>query len=167
MPEQENNPSALPADERIHLVEQQLETLQRQLQSRSEELGTAEAQRDEARQQLVMADNRLAVERLLSQAGVVDVEAASLLLSRRLDLAEEIESDAISRAVEKLLLDKPFLRSAPPAGLPPRSSSAKSSAASLSARLAQTAERAARSGDRRDVAEYLRLRRRMALSQNK
>ncbi len=167
MPEQVNNPSALPADERIQVVEQQLENLQRQLQSRSDELGTAEAQRDEARQQLIVADNRLAVERMLTQAGVVDVEAAALLLSRRLDLAEELDTEAITRGVEKLLLDKPFLRSSPAATLPPRSASAKSAGAGLSAKLAQTAERAARSGDRRDVAEYLRLRRRMAMSQKK
>ena len=151
------------AEGHLREVEQQLEAAQSRIQQRDDELATAEAQRDEASTQLVVVENRLAAERLLTQAGVVDLETASVLLSRRLDLAEEVDAEALARGVEQLLLDKPFLRSpgtARGASLPPKTASPRDAAAAPAARLAQAAELAARSGDRRDVADYLRLRRR-------
>ena len=61
-------------------------------------------------------------------------------------------------SVEQLLLDKPFLvkRATP---LPPATASARADRPGTFAQLAQAADRAVRTGDRRDVAEYLRLRR--------
>lgn len=148
------------AEGRLTQIEQQLTQLQEQLQQRAEELATAEAQRDEARQQLTQMGNQTAVDRLLVQAGVVDLEAAHLLLGKRIDLGDELEPDQIESSVQQLLVDKPFLRGSTP--LPPKSASARGSAGSLTARIAQAAQRAVASGDRRDVAEYLRLRRQAA-----
>jgi hypothetical protein len=134
----------------------QLADLQAALAERTAALGAAEAQRDEARARLVEAENRRAAERLLGASGVVDLEAAELLLGRRIDLtAEELDTAALRRSIEQLLLDKPFLRAARP--LPGRTGGVRR--AGHSGELADAAERAARSGDRRDVAEYLRLRR--------
>jgi hypothetical protein len=147
------------AEARIQELEQSLEELQAQLERRSEELGTAEAQRDEARHQLGVAESRMLAERLLSQAGVVDIEAASLLLTKRIELGDDLDQETLSRSVEQLLLDKPFLRGAPAAPLPPATAAARGQAPSPAARLSQAAERAAQTGDRKDVAAYLRLRR--------
>lgn len=146
------------AEVRLHELEQQLKDVAAQLEGRSEELAVAEAQRDEARMQLTAAGNQRSAERLLAEAGVVDLEAAGLLLGKRMDLGEELDAEAIRRGVEQLLLDKPFLahRSAP---LPPSTASPRSSQAGSFAQLAEAAEQAVRSGSRRDVAEYLRLRR--------
>jgi len=145
------------AEGRLTQLEQQLTQLQGQLQTRSDELATAEAQRDEARQHMTQMNNQFSVDRLLIQAGVVDMEAARLLLQNRVDLGEELESTDIEQAVQQLLVDKPFLRVG--SAFPPKSASASRGGASLTARIANAADRAVESGDRRDVAEYLRLRR--------
>jgi TolA-binding protein len=151
------------AEERLQQVEQQLKEVQQQIERRSDEIAQAEAQRDEARQQIVEMHNRLLAQRLMGQAGVIDLEAACTLLQGRLDLGEELDEEAIARSVEGLLLDKPFLRpSSPP--LPPATASARMPAAAGVAQLAQAADRAARSGGRKDVANYLRLRRQAASS---
>ncbi|MBS3734485.1 MAG: hypothetical protein KGY99_06110 [Phycisphaerae bacterium] len=152
------------AEGRAQQLEQQLEDLRTQVDRHSDQLATAEAQRDETRQHLAAAENRLAAERLLADAGVGDLEAASLLLAQRVDLGEELERDELARQVEQLVVDKPFLRGGARggAGLPPASASSRASDAPLGARLAQAADRAIRSGDRRAVADYLRLRREAA-----
>ncbi len=151
------------AENHLQQVEQQLAELKGQLDHRNEDLALAEAQRDEARTQLLVAGNQRAVERLLMEAGVVDLEAAHLLLSKRMDLAAEPDDEAIRRGVEQLLLDKPFL--VRPAGaLPPSSASPRPEKPGPFAQLAQAAERAVRTGSRRDVADYLRLRRQGAVA---
>jgi hypothetical protein len=152
------------AEGRLQELEQQIKGVQEQLDHRSKELGLAEAQRDEARHQLIVGENRSKAERMLAEAGAVDIEAASLLLSKRVDFGEELNADGLARRVEQLLLDKPFLRGSPPAGLPPKTASARASGAAGLAQLTRAADRAASSGDRRDVAEYLRLRRAAARS---
>lgn len=146
------------AEGRLHELEQQLADLRAQLDHRNEELAVAEAQRDEARVQLVATGNQRRAERLMIEAGVVDLEAASLLLSKRIDLAGELEEEAVRRGVEQLLLDKPFLVR-PSASLPPSTASPRSEKPGSFAQLTKAAERAVQSGSRRDVAEYLRLRR--------
>ena len=147
------------AEERLEQFQQQAKDLQTRLEQREKDLGLSEAQRDEARHQLVAVENRSRAERMLGEAGVVDIEAASLLLSKRVDFGEELDGEAITRRVEQLLLDKPYLRGGPSGTLPPKTASARSAPAGGIAQLTRAADRALASGDRRDVAEYLRLRR--------
>jgi len=151
------------AEGRIQSFEQQLKDLQDKLEASSKNLGLAEAQRDEACHQLLVAENHSLAERMLGGAGVVDIEAASLLLSKRVDFGQEIEAESLARRVEQLMLDKPYLRGGPTATFPPKTASARSPGAGL-AQLTRAADRAVASGDRRDVAEYLRLRRQAARS---
>lgn len=163
---QPDSPGLVPVAEsikyrrRAQQAERRAEELERRLAERADQLATAEAQRDEAAQQLAATENRAAAERMLTEAGVADLEAASLLLARRVDLAQPAEGDSLRTAVEQLLLDKPFLRSAAPQ-LPPTSAGERGGAP-LGAQLAQAADRAARQGDRRSIANYLRLRRQAA-----
>lgn len=138
-------------------LQQKVRQLEESLQRREDELATAEAQRDEMQTRLVETENRTVVERALNQAGVVDVEAAALLLSRRVDLTGEVPPDELTSAVEQLLLDKPFLRAQPPA-MPPSTRTGRDGP-DVAARMADAAQRAVASGNRRDVVEYLRLRR--------
>ncbi len=154
------------AENRVQEIEQQLKELQTQLEGRTEQFGQAEAQRDEAFQALRGTENRLAAERLLAGAGVVDLETAGLLLAGRIDLSAPIEPDPLSQSIEQLLIDKPFLRRPIQPSLPPATASAKHGASSSLAQLSQAAERAIQSGDRRDVAEYLRLRRNTSTSRS-
>jgi len=151
------------AESQIQQLAGQLDQLRSDMEAKDDQLATAEAQRDEAQAQLTVTENRLTAERLLSQAGVVDIEAASTLLAQRIDFEEQLGADALSDGIEKLLVDKPFLRSSA-APLPPATASARPGRPTTAGQLASAAERAAQTGDRKDVAEYLRLRRQASMS---
>jgi hypothetical protein len=152
------------AETRLTELEQQLKGLQSQLDGRGEELAAAEAQRDEARSSLVEAQNRSCAERLLLQSGVVDLETATMLLSKRVDLASDVDAQDLTTKVEQLLLDKPFLRGVGEGerSLPPKTASQRQGRQGMPGRLAQAAQQAVTTGNRRDIAQYLRLRRQAA-----
>jgi hypothetical protein len=150
------------AESRCQQIEQQLKDLQGQLDCRGEALATADAQRDEAKTQLIVSENHRTAERMLLEAGVADLETACMLLGKRLDFGEDIEGQTLSRGVEQLLLDKPYLLKSASASLPPSTASAKPARPGGLAQLTRAADRAIQTGDRRDVAEYLRLRRQAA-----
>lgn len=155
------------AEGRLNELEQKLEDVRAQSEKRNEELAAAEAQRDEANHALLVAENRLAAQRAMSEAGVVDLETASMLLSGKLDFGGELEAGAITQSVEQLLLDKPFLRGGPASALPPGTASPKAPQSTPTARLAEAAQRAVQTGSRKEVADYLRLRRQVALSRER
>jgi hypothetical protein len=150
------------AESRIEELEQKLTDLQTQFEARGEELATAEAQRDETAVQLTVAENRMAAQRLLAEAGAVDIEAATLLLDRRMDFSEPLRGESLAQSVEQLLVDKPFLCRPAGATMPPMTSPPRDSAETPGAQMTRAARRALQSGNRRDIAEYLRLRRRMS-----
>ncbi len=155
-PEIEESPEA-----RAQKYARQFKELQARFEIRNDELATAEAQRDEANMQLAATENRLAAERILANAGAVDVETASLLLRERVNFSEDLPPEQLVQAIERLLRDKPFLQGSatPPPAMPTLTSSARSDQGGETAHLSNAARRAAQSGNRRDIAEYLRLRR--------
>lgn len=152
------------AESQIQQVEQQLKEMQSQFDARGDDLAQAEAQRDEAASRLVEAENHLTAERLMATAGLADAETAMLLLAKRVDLTQELDGGDLTNAVEELLIDKPFLRAGRASSLPGMTASAKPSDPGGFGALADAAGRAIESGDRRDVAEYLRLRRQNSFS---
>lgn len=151
------------AEGKLAEIQQQLEQSQSQLQASRQQLADLESQRQQAQQQAQSTENRLAADRMLARAGVVDLEAASLLLSQRLTLDQAIEPQALSQHIEQLLEEKPYLRK-PTAPLPPKTASARQPQSGVSVMLGQVAQRAITTGHRRDVADYLRLRRQSAAS---
>ncbi len=156
----DRNETTQPSDATTNVpneLQQKVRQLEESLQRREDELATAEAQRDEILTRLSEAENRVVVDRAFHQAGVVDAEAAGLLLSRRVDLSSEITPEELSAAVDQLLLDKPFLR-ARRTSMPPATRTGQANL-DAAARIADAADRAIASGNRRDVVEYLRLRR--------
>jgi len=146
------------AEQELQQVEQKLNDVQTQFEERLDQLATAEAQRDELQHQLETDRTRGRAERMLYEAGAVDIEAALALLERRADLGAELDEEALAQAVGQLLQDKPFLR-APAAAPAGKTASPRLQHAAANTRLAQAASQAAQSGNARDVAEYLRLRR--------
>lgn len=122
-------------------------------------LATAEAQRDELASRLTETQNRTTLERLLTRAGAVDTETASLLIAQSLDLTEPQEPEDLDQAVQQLLLTKPFLHRPAPAAMP---SVTQSPREADEPSLASAARRAATTGHRKDIADYLRLRRQLA-----
>ena len=147
------------AEQKLQQIEQQLNDVQTQFESRLEQLATAEAQRDELQHQLETTRSRGCAERMLYDAGVVDIEAAMALLERRTGLSEELDDEKLGHVVGQLLQDKPFLLAAQTAAPSNKTASPRLQRAGHNARLAQAASQAANSGKARDVAEYLRLRR--------
>jgi DNA repair exonuclease SbcCD ATPase subunit len=145
------------AEGKLAQVEQQLTELQAQLQASQQQAAQLQSQQEQARKQVQTAEGRMAAQAALARSGVADVDAAALLLSQRVKLEEPMEAAALAEAIEQLLADKPYLRATPP--LPPPTAAARSPQAGRKALLDQLAQRAARSGDRRDLAEYLRMRR--------
>jgi hypothetical protein len=137
--------------------------MQHQLEAQQELLATAEAQRDELQMRLTQTENRHAIEAALAAAGTTDVDLAMAALRGRVDLDEPLERDTITQAVEKLLLDKPLLAGLPAgASMPPATSGPRDEPTAGTARLTQAARQAATTGNRKDIAEYLRLRRQAA-----
>ncbi len=145
-------------------LQQELEDLRGELQQRDEQLAQADAMRDEASGRLQALENERQAERLLLASGATDTETALVLLGRRLDLSGEFEPDELHRAVEQLLVDKPSLCGRAVGALPSATASASAQAGGPAMQLTQAAQRASKTGDRRDVAEYLRLRRRASAS---
>lgn len=146
------------AESRLQQVEQQLNDVRTQFEERLEQLATADAARDEMQHQLEAVRARASAEGALYGAGVVDIEAASALLEKRLSFDDELDAERLAQAVDQLLQDKPFLL-APAVALPDKTASARPREAGMGARLARAASQAVSSGSRRDVADYLRLRR--------
>jgi len=146
------------AEAKLQQLEQRLKDLQTELHDRLEQLGTADAQRDELQHQLETERARRSAEQSLHAAGVTDIETAMTLLEKRANFSDDPDGEKLQREVQRLLQDKPFLLAPLPA-LPDKTASSRLRHAPTSARLAEAATQAARTGNRQDVAEYLRLRR--------
>ena len=149
------------AEKRATQLEQQLQETQAKFESQLEELASAEAQRDELADQLTRTRHQRRLERTLEEFGVLDTEAAILLLDKESKLSPDADDSAIQTAVEGLLSSKPYL-CGPGASPLPGATAASRGRASARSQLAGAAQRAIQSGDRRDIARYLRLRRQMA-----
>ncbi len=150
------------AESKLQQLEQKLEDLQTQFDNRNEQLATAESHRDEIASQMEELENRTEAERRLFQAGVVDIETASMLLSKKMNFTGPIDTEGLSHNIEQLLLEKPFLRANSgtiTSSLPSSTASAKPSQHGSASRLACAAQKAVKTGCRKDIAEYLRLRR--------
>lgn len=152
------------AESSLQQFEQRLKATQTQLDERLEQLASAESQRDELRHQIDTMQMRSSAERLLHSAGVADIETAMALLDNRGAFSEDLDAGQVQQAVDQVLQDKPILTTSSPA-LPGKTASHRLDGFGSEARLARSAAQAARSGNRRDVAEYLRLRRGLPKSQ--
>ena len=142
-------------------AEQTADALRAQLERRNDELALAEAQRDEAQMQMSVAETQSRIEKVLLGTGVIDLETATLLLKKRMDFSEDLTGDQIRNGIQTLLGDKPFLSGPKPAALsmPGATTSPRQAPAGGDA-LLRAAKKAAQTGNRKDIAEYLRLRRR-------
>ena len=127
------------AEQKIGDLNTQLEQLQQQL--------------DEAQHTVTHLERRQQIDALLAEAEAIDLETARLLTERAV---EQMSEPDVSLAVDELRRNKPYLFQ----------HSTDTNSGAMAARDAanvtgaeQAAEHAARSGDRRDLLHYLRLRR--------
>ena len=94
----------------------------------------------------------------LSAAGAVDLEAASLLIKSRIDGEGD---EGIDKAIENLKREKQYLFSKTSASVTAVKTTAgvKEKVSSAQTVLERAAKKASQSGDRKDLQEYLRVRR--------
>lgn len=130
---------------RAMAAEQQLEELQKEL--------------EQTRQTVNRLDRRQKIDSLLTDSQTVDLEAARLLTEAAVEMMSEPD---IRLAIEDLRRQKPYLfrrragESGPVAQAMSRRTIGQDEAADI--QLEQAAEQAMRTGDRRDLLRYLRLR---------
>jgi len=132
---------------RAQSAEQQLENLNGQVRELNHRL-------DEANQQISGLEHRQRIDALLMEADVIDLDAARLLTER---VVVEMEEPDPKQAVEDMRRHKPYLfrrrAHADPSAMSPSVPSHGQEPAEIAA------QEAARTGDRRDLLRYLRLRR--------
>ena len=133
---------------RAQTAEQQLEALQFRFASLQQQF-------DESQQTITALERRQKIDTLLADSDAIDFEAARLLTEVAVGQMDEPD---LALAVEDLRRDKPYLfRRRASADAPP--------ASAMGARLDEppphhhAAAHAAATGDRRDLLDYLRLRR--------
>ena len=156
------------AESKVLEVEQKLAEMQQQVELEKQELMEVKAQREKVLNQLIEADNRRKADLMLAKAGAVDIETAGMILEKRIDLSKEVKEDKLSLEIENLFSEKPFLKKPvesvkkqlPP--MPSISSTPRQNSKSTSATLNELAKKAAATGNRKDVEQYLRLRRQLA-----
>ncbi len=129
-------------------------------QENTEDLAGQLAQATERIAQMSQEADDLKLERQLLQklaaAGVVDLEAALLLAKARLDEDADVE-----RAIEQLRTEKRYLfaGAASEKTVARKTAGPRDRVSSRSTLLEQAARKAARTGSRTDLLEYLRLKR--------
>jgi len=138
---------------RAQAAEQQVQQLTDKLQ------GSQQIQQDtQARLSEKELENKLTQE--LVQAGVVDVEAALLLAQKKAKTRQD--NDDMRGLIEALRNERPYLFSHPvgevSASLAAPTAGVRSSGGGVNS-LLRSAQRAQQSGNRKDMHEYLRMRR--------
>lgn len=155
-------PSATPEDDKLvpvteairyrkraQAAEQQLNELNSRFEQLQSELG-------EARQTVEQLERRQQIDALLAEADAVDIEAARLLTERAV---EQMSEPDVQLAVADLRRTKPYLFRQGRAEGGGAMTARFGSVAGDPPEAEEAAQRAAISGDRRDLLDYLRLRR--------
>ena len=123
----------------------------------TERLAEADARAAQIQEELdgIAAEQKLT--RKLAGAGVVDLETAVLLAKSKVKSCDDAELDSV---VERLKIEKQYLFAGKSVGaVSQKTAGAKGRADNGSSVLERAAKKAAGSGNRADLQEYLRLRR--------
>lgn len=152
------------AETRLTEFEQKLDEIQSQLDRQNEDLERARQNEQQTALRLAEVNNRIKIDKALSQAGVIDAEAARLLLRERMDISGDVDDGQLRATINDMLASKPYLKSSNVSGgyMPSPTRASRIPQASEASQLAGLAQRAAVSGNRKDIAEYLRMRRQIS-----
>ncbi len=130
------------------------QTAEQQLEDLNEEVRTMRAKLSEADQTIVGLERRQKVDALLTEADAIDLETARLLTEQAV---AQMDDPEVELAVNDLKRHKPYLfRHKEPHGI---SAMAPSLNHEGHDPAEEAAEQATKTGDRRDLLRYLRLRR--------
>jgi hypothetical protein len=124
----------------------------------TEQLAEVRSQAGEIAEQLRSVKTEQELTQKLAKAGAVDVETAVLLAKARAEAQEGTDVDGV---IEQLKKEKQYLFGNQQGGsaLAQKTAGAKDKASSRQAVLERAAKKAATTGNRTDLQEYLRLRR--------
>ena len=140
---------------RAQAAEQKVETLTQQVEQQQQDQAEVQAQIDEARWEVKLTQE-------LAKAGVFDIEAAMLLMQKKMDRARG-KGDDVKRIIEALRNERPYLFSSGMdevrGMLAGQTTGVQGQGQSGASRLTRAAQQAQASGSRKDMQEYLRLRR--------
>ncbi len=152
------NPSANDADKLVPVSEairyrKRAQTAEQQLGELRDRFTQLQAQLDSSQDTITSLERRQKIDALLTNSDAIDLEAARLLTE--ISVSQMDEPD-VSAAVSDLRRQKPYLFR----HRPRVNDSAMAPRVDLpAAQASAAAERAAATGDRRDLLDYLRLRR--------
>jgi len=139
---------------RAQAAEQQVEQLTTQLEALEQEHRAVEGQVEQMRQETELTQQ-------LTQAGVKDLEAALLLAQRRLQ-NDNGEKQNVPQMIEQLRTERPYLFEECEKieiGLTRPTASVRTQSQSGVQTLSRMAERVRTTGSRKDMQEYMRIRR--------
>jgi hypothetical protein len=135
---------------RAQSAEKKIETL-------TEQLSQAKAQTAELSEQLSYIQTEQKLMRQLAAAGAVDLETAVLIARARIQDKDDVDVTGI---IEQLKKEKQFLFTAGNSGpAPTKTAGVRDRATNSQTLLEKAAKKAATTGNRTDLHEYLRLRR--------
>ena len=140
---------------RAQAAEQKVEMLTQQVEQQQQDQAEVQTQIDEAKWEMELTQE-------LAKAGVFDVEAALLLAQKKIERSGDKGDDA-KRIIEVLRTERPYLFSSGidelRATLAGPTIGVQAQGRGGATRLTQAAQHAQESGSRKDMQEYLRLRR--------
>jgi uncharacterized protein YhaN len=139
---------------RAQAAEQQVEQLTTQLETLEKEHRTVEGQVEQMKRETELTQQ-------LTQAGVKDLEAALLLAQRRLQ-DDNGEKKDVSQVIEQLYKERSYLFDGGEeieVGLTRPTASVRTQSQSGVQTLSRMAERVRTTGSRKDMQEYMRIRR--------
>jgi hypothetical protein len=133
------------------------QSAEKQVQTLTEELAEAKSQATQLSEQLKTVQVEQELVQKLAAAGAVDLESAILIAKARIDDADNADLDSV---IEQLKRQKQYLfGSSKEKVASKKTASAKDRLASGQTVLEKAANKAATTGNRRDLQEYLKLRR--------
>ena len=133
------------------------QSAEKKVEDLSEQLTQIQAEREQISKQLSNLQTEQKLMHKLIGAGTIDVESAVLIAKERLQSQKDIDADAV---VVQLRKEKPFLFNHTSSVVTAeKNAGARERLGSTQAVLERAAKKAATTGNRRDLHEYLKLRR--------
>jgi uncharacterized protein YhaN len=151
-----DNARLVPVTESIR-YRKRAQSAEKKIEELTEQLAQAKAQTAELSGQLSDIQTEQTLMRQLAAAGAVDLETAVLIARARLQDKDDVD---VSGVIEQLKKEKQFLFSAnSPGPVPTKTAGARDRGTNSQTLLEKAAKKAATTGSRTDLHEYLKLRR--------
>ena len=150
-----DNTKLVPVAESIR-YRKRAQSAEKKLEALAEQLTEAKAQTAKMSEQLSKIQTEQKLMRQLAAAGAVDLETTMLIAKARIQDQAEADVDSV---IEQLKKEKQYLFGGTGAVTPAKTAGAKERMTNNQTILERAAKKAATTGNRADLREYLRLRR--------